>query len=111
EAQVRLSQNDALREAARLNARSALLSLYQEMTTAGARVETLRNEALPQAQVALDQTRGGYERGRFSFLELATAQEEVLALRSAAIDAAADFHRMLIEIERVTGAALSQPTP
>lgn len=111
EAQVRLSQNDALREAARLNARSALLSLYQEMTTAGARVETLRTEALPQAQVALDQTRGGYERGRFSFLELATAQEEVLALRSAAIDAAADFHRMLIEIERVTGAALSQPTP
>lgn len=111
EAQVRLSQNDALREAATLNARSALLSLYQEMTTAGARVETLRNEALPQAQVALEQMRGGYERGRFSFLELATAQEELLALRSAAIDAAADFHRMLIEIERLTGAAISPPNP
>ena len=111
EAQVRVTQTEAFREAARVRARAALLALYQEMTTSRSRVETLRNEALPQAQLALDQTRSGYERGRFSFLELVTVQEELLALRAAAIDAAADYHRMLAEIERLTSAALTPPTP
>jgi cobalt-zinc-cadmium efflux system outer membrane protein len=110
EAQVRLDQTDALRNAARARARASLLALYQEMDTGRARVDTLRNEALPQAQLALDQTRSGYERGRFSFLELITVQEELLALQAAAIDAAADYHRVLAEIERLTSAALTRPT-
>lgn len=109
EAQVRLDQTDALRNAARVRARASLLALYQEMNTARARVDTLRSEALPQAQLALDQTRSGYDRGRFSFLELITVQEEMLALQAAAIDAAADYHRVLAEIERLTSAALTRP--
>lgn len=109
EAQARLNQTDALRTAARVKARASLLGLYQQMTTDRARVDTLRNEALPQAQLALDQTRSGYDRGRFSFLELITVQEELLALQAAAIDAAADYHRVLTEIERLTNAALTRP--
>lgn len=109
EAQVRLNQTDALRNAARVRARASLLGLYQEMNTDRARVDTLRNEAMPQAQLALDQTRSGYDRGRFSFLELITVQEELLALQAAAIDAAADYHRVLAEIERLTSAALTRP--
>ena len=110
EAQIRLDQTDALRNAARVRARASLLALYQEMNTDRARVGTLRNEAMPQAQLALEQTRSGYDRGRFSFLELITVQEELLAVQAAAIDAAADFHRVLAEIERLTSAALTQPT-
>lgn len=110
QAQVRLDQTDALRNAARVRARASLLALYQEMNTDRERVDTLRNEALPQAQLALDQTRSGYDRGRFSFLELITAQEELLGLQAAAIDAAADYHRVLAEIERLTSAALTRPT-
>lgn len=110
EAQVRITQTSAMRDAALLRARAGLLSLYQELTAARARVETLRDEALPQAQQALDQTRSGYERGRFSFLELITVQEELLGLRAATIDAATDYHRMLAEIERLTSAALTRPT-
>jgi cobalt-zinc-cadmium efflux system outer membrane protein len=104
EADVRLAQTGALASAARIRARADLLGLHQQVDADRARVETLRNEALPQAQLALEQTRSGYERGRFSFLELATAQEELLALQAAAIDAAADYHRLLVDIERLTGA-------
>lgn len=111
EAQVRLSQTDALKNAAQVHARASLRAIYEEIQAARTRVETLRSEALPQAQQALDQTRSGYERGRFSFLELVTAQEELLTLRAAAIDAATDYHRMLAEIERLTSAALTQPAP
>jgi cobalt-zinc-cadmium efflux system outer membrane protein len=111
EAQVRVEQTSAQRDAARVIARSNLLSLHQELGAARLRFETLRNDAVPQAELALEQTRGGYTRGRFSFLELVSVQEELLALRAASIDAAADYHRMLVEIERLTGTALAQQTP
>lgn len=109
EAELRVQQSNAQREAALVQAKSSLLALHQEMEAARARIETLRNDAVPQAQLALDQTRSGYERGRFSFLELISVQEELLALRSAAIDAAADYHRLLAEIERLTSAAITLP--
>jgi len=109
EAELRVQQSNAQREAALVQAKSSLLALHQEMEAARSRIETLRNDAVPQAQLALDQTRSGYERGRFSFLELISVQEELLALRSAAIDAAADYHRLLAEIERLTSAAIASP--
>lgn len=107
EAQVRRAQTDALQAAAFLRARAVVYNVYQTLSAARIRVESLRNDALPQAQHALDQTQVGYERGRFSYLELATAQQELLQLRSAAIDAAADYHRLLAEIERLTGEPLA----
>lgn len=103
EAQARRAQTDALREATFVRARGAVFALYQQLLALRVRVETLRSEALPQAQQALAQSQYGYERGRFSYLELATAQQELLGLRTAALDAAADYHRILAEIERLTG--------
>ena len=111
EAQVRLAQNQASREAAFVRARATVYGLYQELLATRMRLEILRADALPQAQQALEQTQFGYERGRFSYLELATAQQELLELRAAIIDAAADHHRVLTEIERLTGEPLSTPTP
>ena len=111
EAQARVSQSEAQRDAARVKARASLFSLYQEMNAARERVDIVRNEAIPQAQQAVDQTVSGYERGRFSFLELVSVQEELLALRAAAIDAAADYHRLGAEIERLTSEPLSRPVP
>lgn len=107
EAELRLAQTDAQRNAAFLRAQAAIYRLYQELAVSRSRVETMRNEALPQAQQALDQTQSGYDRGRFSYLELATAQQEMLELRAAIIEAAADYHRILAEIERLTGEPVS----
>jgi cobalt-zinc-cadmium efflux system outer membrane protein len=107
EARVRRAQTDAERQAALARARASLFSLYQEMTAARTRTETLRDEALPQAETALAQTQSGYDRGRVSFLELSTAQQEVLEVRAAAIAAAADYHRLRAELERLTSEPLS----
>lgn len=107
EARVRRAQSDAERNAAFTRARAGLFGLYQEISAARLRSETLRSEAVPQAQTALEQTQYGYDRGRFSYLELVTAQEELLALQEAAIDAAADHHRLLAEIERLTSEPLT----
>lgn len=107
EAEVRVTQNDAARRASFVRTRATLYSLYQELLAARDRMQTLRTDALTQAQRALEQTQFGYDRGRFSYLELATAQQDVLDIRSAAIDAAADAHRALAEIERLTGEPLA----
>lgn len=107
EARVRRVQTDAELQAALTHSRTTLYGIYQEMTAARERAESLRSEAIPQAQTALDQTKLGYERGRFSYLELLAAQQELLELRAAAIDAAADYHQLLAEIERVTGEPLT----
>ena len=87
--------------------RGTLQATYAEMTSSRETVEALRAEAIPQATVALDQVRSGYERGRFSFLELASAQQELLGLRASVLDAAADYHRLLAELERLTSESLT----
>jgi cobalt-zinc-cadmium efflux system outer membrane protein len=107
EAQVLRAQTDAERDATLIRVRASLFALYQQMTTARERVASLREQALPQARIALDQTQSGYDRGRFSFLELVTAQQELLELQSATIDAAADYHRLLAETERLTSEPLT----
>jgi cobalt-zinc-cadmium efflux system outer membrane protein len=66
----------------------------------------LRDQVLPQLQLALDQTRYAYERGRYSYLEWADAQRGLLAARVRLIDTAADFHNNRIDIERLTGESL-----
>jgi len=109
EARARRAQTDAERIAALTRARASLFAVYQQMTSARARTDTLRAEALPLAQTALEQTQAGYERGRFSFLELASAQQELLELQSASIDAAADFYRFRGELERLTSEPLTTP--
>lgn len=107
EARARRAQTNAERQAALVRVRGSVFMLYQEITATRARAETLRSQAVPQAETALSQTRAGYDVGRFSFLELATAQQELLALQEAAIDAAADHHMLRAELERLTSEPLS----
>lgn len=106
-AEARRAQSSAARDAAFSRARATVYGLYEELSASRSRVETLRAEALPQADRALQETGYGYERGRFSYLELATAQRDQLELKAALIDAAADYHRILAELERLTGEALT----
>lgn len=111
DAEVRRAQTDAQRQAAFSRARAAVYGLYQELLASRTRLQMLRADALPEAQRALEQTLYGYQRGRFSYLELATAQQELLGLRAGVIDAAEDYHRLLAEIERLTGEPLTANPP
>lgn len=107
EARARRAQSDAEFTASKTRVLGTLYALYRETGAARERATALRQEALPQAREALTQTQSGYERGRFSFLELLTTQQELLALSEAAIDAAADYHRLLAELERLTSEPLT----
>ena len=68
-----------------------------------ASVQLFDAEILPRANTILKEIRAGYSVGRFSHLELVTAQAELLAARNARLTACSDHQLRLIDIERLTG--------
>lgn len=108
EASIRRDQLQVQQQAALITTQANLFEFYQQLQLARTEVTSLRTQLIPQAEIALKQTRDGYERGRFSYLELADAQRELLELQRTAIAAAATYHRVLAEIERLTREPLAQ---
>ncbi|MDB6062916.1 MAG: hypothetical protein JWM78_3019 [Verrucomicrobiaceae bacterium] len=90
-----------------MTTQATLFEFYQTLQQARSEVSVLREQLIPQAEAALTQTRYGYERGRFSYLELADAQRELIALQRNAIESAATYHRTRAEIERLTNSSLT----
>lgn len=100
--EAELSAVGARREAAELDVYQRLFSLYQELEHARHVVEVHDAELIPKAERALAANRKGYEQGSFSFLTLSQAQQQVAELRAARLAAAARYHALLIDIERLT---------
>lgn len=97
---------DVERRGAQLDARTVLYALHHDLAAAVLDAETLRDDILPRASEALQETEYAYQRGRYGYVELADAQREYLALQAALIEASSNAHGFAIEIERLTGAPL-----
>jgi cobalt-zinc-cadmium efflux system outer membrane protein len=98
------------REIALNRMRSQLAGLHLQLTQAILEVNTLRDAVLPQLDNAQEQTRSAYLSGRYSYVELVSAQAEYLDAELALINAATDAHLLRTEIERLSGAALIPET-
>lgn len=109
EADAQLDALEARRQAQRTAAHQTLFEQYQELNHARSEVDALRAKMLPKAEQALAFTRRGFDAGRFSFLQLAQAQKTLFDLRTRSVDAAARYHTLLVEVERLT--AVTEPTP
>lgn len=106
-ARAQAAQVDAKRAALRAQLDSELFALYQELRHSYMETQVLRDEVLPRMEIAVEQSRYAYERGRYGYIEWVAAQRELLEQRRALLEASANAHRFRIEIERLTGAALS----
>lgn len=93
-------------KAARVEINAALFELYQELARARLETQTLRDQVQPQSASVLQSTEQSFRQGRTTFLELASAQQQLLEVRRDAVAAAAEYHTLLIEIERLTGTSL-----
>jgi cobalt-zinc-cadmium efflux system outer membrane protein len=102
------AQTDAELEAHRVRAEAQLFELYQELRHALTEAGMLETSVIPEMEAALEDTRYAFERGRYSFLEWVDAQRELIDVERARIDAAANAHLFLVEIERLTGEPVSQ---
>ncbi len=89
-----------------LRLRTALFGISQELLHAATELDALEREMLPDAEAALQLARDGFERARFSQLELLDAQRTLLELRRERIAAAVAYHQFVIEIEKMLGEPL-----
>ena len=113
-AQSAMREAAALREstleqqsAARLELESTLFALCNELQHARLELEALRGPLEARAASILEQVERGFRQGRFPFQEFALAQAQLSETRRSAIDVAAHFHKLLIDIERLTGRSAS----
>ncbi len=109
EARATLAQTNADAVAARIRIETSLFVIYQELEHSLHRAKTFRDDVIPRIKQALKETRSAYERGRYSYLEWRIVQEDLLAARSALVEASVDAHLKAIEIERLTGVRIAQP--
>ncbi|WP_027330123.1 TolC family protein [Marinimicrobium agarilyticum] len=94
-------------KAARVELMARVQRLYQELTVFRQTAEQLRLKALPAARDALESISRGYERGLYTYLELAEARRERLAVERDILTAAVNFHQTLVTLEQLTGTGMT----
>lgn len=100
-------------DSAKLQLATRLNQTFSAHQQAWSEVQSLRERILPLMQDASRATASAFEQGRYSSLELAMAQRELLDTRAELISAALRAHETRIELERLTASAqaiATQPT-
>ena len=110
EARHRLAKAKAQQRAVELKLNAALVSGYTRLINAHSRVISLKNKILPGARQAFQAVNEGYRYGKFGYLEVLDSQRTWFNARSQFLDALAEYHKSVAEVERLTGQAVS-PSP
>lgn len=103
ESRATLSRTRADAEATRVRVHTALFEVYEELQHHLHRASTLREDVIPRLAMALDETRRGYENGRYSYFEWRSVQADLLEARNELVEASTGAHRLVIALERLTG--------
>lgn len=103
ESRAALSRTRADSEAARVQVHTSLFEVYQEFQHHIHRADALREKVIPRLSKALDETRQGYEKGRYSYFEWHAVQADLLEARNELVEASTGAHRLVIVLERLTG--------
>ena len=110
EARHRLAKAKAQRRAVKLKLNAALATGYTRLANAHSQVTSLKTKILPGAQTAFDAVNEGYRFGKFGYLEVLDSQRTWFNARSQFLDALAEYHKAVADVERLTGQAVS-PLP
>jgi cobalt-zinc-cadmium efflux system outer membrane protein len=107
EAQALRNLADSDQNGKRVRTHAQLFELYQELRHAITEATALRDTVIPELESALRNTQLAFDRGRYSYLEWTDAQRELVAAQRDRIEASANAHLFLAEIERLTSAPIS----
>ena len=97
------------RAATRVQLQAQLANVYALHQQALAEVNSLRQQVVPLLDQAMQSTTYAFSQGRYSYLELSAARREWIEAQGALIDAAVRAHETRIELERITGSAVTAP--
>lgn len=103
QAQAERRRVDAEREVQLFQLRQALALAAEKVEQARHEAEAIQERVLPGAEQALRAVRIGYDRGFFSFADVAAAQTAVTNAASRTVDAAREYHEATVELDRLTG--------
>jgi cobalt-zinc-cadmium efflux system outer membrane protein len=79
-----------------------LTDAYQNLAGSRSAIQILRESVLPGAESALTATSGGYEAGRFSYLDVLETRRTLGSARIQYLQALTDYHKALHRIEALT---------
>lgn len=105
EAQMETRHDTMAYKQRRLTLYATLFEIYQELHHAAEATKVLHEQIIPHAESALKAYEKGYKLGRYSLNELTNAQKNLLNAKQEVVMAAADYHRLKLEIDRLTGGA------
>ena len=104
------SARERQREAS-LRLESMLSVAYAQLANAYDEATAIRDVALPPATEAFGVTRGAFENGDLSLIDLLDAQRTLFDLQTRLVDALIDYHHAAAEIESLIGRRLSDLEP
>lgn len=94
------------RDIAVLDLQALLVDSWQALAGWKREIESLNTSLIPQSQAVVQALRDGYEQGRYSLLELSSAQRELNNLRAQQLAARIRYHQSWISLERLLGRPL-----
>lgn len=101
-----LNKADQEKEAHVNQLRSQLVSQYQKLVGTQQEVKRLKQEILPDSEIAYSAAREGYQQGKFDYLDVIDAQRTLFQVRIGYLESLTLLHHQWINLERLTGAPL-----
>ena len=102
EAQNNLAKTKEERRAAEIILKKNFLEAHQSLVFAHSQASILHSETIPAAQKSFDGINEGYRFGKFGFLDVLDSQRTLFQTKKQYLDALADYHIALIEVNRMT---------
>jgi outer membrane protein, heavy metal efflux system len=88
-------------QSVRLGLEAALTELYGNYANAYGEAIALKTSVLPGAEEAFRFARGGYDAGKFNYLEVLDAQRTLFEARKQLNEVSLDYHRQRATLERI----------
>ncbi len=102
-ARHRLSKAQEEKKAEALRMEKALLQAHSEVTYSHAKVTSIKAKILPGARKAMNAISEGYRFGKFGLLDVLDSQKTFYQVQNQYLDALADYHNTVADVERLTG--------
>lgn len=106
DAQIRIRQARLRSESVRNELLLRLAEAHEGVTAAQERVTVYRDEILPKATKALEQTNEGYRVGKYGFLDVLDAQRTLAEAKSAYTAALEELNLAAADLETIAGIRL-----
>jgi outer membrane protein, heavy metal efflux system len=110
EAMFRVKQRCAELEQRRLDVQFEVASAFEELEESRQTLQLYGEKLIPAAEQNVAAARSSYDVSKATFLDLATAQRQLITLREEREMTLAIYHKRLAELTRVTGGSVMTET-